>query len=69
MTRTIDQLYKAVDALKIANLNLSNIIIGHLDDGQRDMVADAIEGISTAMQDLSQIENELRFGKTWTAPA
>ena len=68
MTRTINQIFEAIENLKKANLKLSDVIIGHLDDGQNGILADSMENISTAIKELSEVEHELRHGETWVEP-
>lgn len=68
MTRTISALYDAVSALKKANKNLCMVTIGHLNDGQKEVLSDCMGRIAESTKELSEIEYELRFGTTWTEP-
>jgi hypothetical protein len=68
MTRTINQIYETVRALKLARKSMSDVILTHLDDGQSEILSDAMHRISTSITELTEVENELRHGKVWSEP-
>ena len=69
MTRTINQISDARDTLLNAKKSLVGLEITHLDDGQKSILWDVSDRIDVSIRELNEVENELRYGTTWSEPS